>query len=66
VPSLTEWKVTAGVWALGLMIYTVALKVALPVLTGEHTRASLGPPGSPSQLVPAPPAPSPPAPAEAA
>jgi Ni/Fe-hydrogenase subunit HybB-like protein len=36
VPSITEWKVTAGVWAFGLMIYTAALKVALPVLSGEH------------------------------
>ena len=36
MPSLTEWKITAGVWAFGLMIYTVALKVALPVLTGGH------------------------------
>ncbi len=28
-PSLTEWKVTAGVWAFGLMVFTVALKVGL-------------------------------------
>jgi molybdopterin-containing oxidoreductase family membrane subunit len=35
LPTRTEWKITAGVWALGLMILTVALKVALPVLTGE-------------------------------
>jgi len=34
-PSLTEWKVTAGVWALGLMIFTVSLKVAIPILTGR-------------------------------
>ena len=38
-PSLVEWKVTAGVWALGLMIYTVALKVALPVFTGRFKPA---------------------------
>lgn len=31
-PSLTEWRVTAGIWAFGLMVYTVALKVALPIL----------------------------------
>lgn len=30
-PSLTEWKVTAGVWAFGLMIYTVGLKAAMTV-----------------------------------
>jgi Ni/Fe-hydrogenase subunit HybB-like protein len=34
-PSLTEWKVTAGVWALGLGVLTVALKIALPVLSGR-------------------------------
>jgi Ni/Fe-hydrogenase subunit HybB-like protein len=39
-PSLTEWKVSAGIWALGLMILTVAVKIALPVLTGKVTRAS--------------------------
>ena len=32
-PSLTEWKITAGVWALGFLILTVALKIALPVLS---------------------------------
>jgi molybdopterin-containing oxidoreductase family membrane subunit len=34
-PSLTEWRVTAGIWAFGLGVLTVALKVALPVLKGE-------------------------------
>jgi hypothetical protein len=29
-----EWKVTAGVWALGLGVLTVGLKIALPVLSG--------------------------------
>ncbi|MFB6264252.1 MAG: sulfate reduction electron transfer complex DsrMKJOP subunit DsrP [Bradymonadaceae bacterium] len=36
-PSLVEWKVTAGIWAFGLMIFTVALKIAIPVLQGETT-----------------------------
>jgi molybdopterin-containing oxidoreductase family membrane subunit len=31
-PSLVEWQVSAGIWALGLLVYTVALKIALPVL----------------------------------
>ncbi len=35
LPSLVEWKVTAGIWALGLMIYTVALKIAIPILSGD-------------------------------
>jgi molybdopterin-containing oxidoreductase family membrane subunit len=30
-PSLMEWKVTAGVWAFGLMVYTIALKLAMAV-----------------------------------
>ncbi len=34
-PSLVEWKITAGVWAFGLLVFTAALKIALPVLTGE-------------------------------
>jgi molybdopterin-containing oxidoreductase family membrane subunit len=28
-PSLIEWKVSAGVWAFGLMILTVLLKLAI-------------------------------------
>lgn len=37
LPSLTEWKVTAGIWAFGLMVYTVALKIAIPILSGKIT-----------------------------
>ncbi len=28
-PSRVEWKITAGIWALGLMLYTLALKITL-------------------------------------
>ena len=38
-PSLTEWKLTAGIWAMGLGIFTVSVKIAAQVLTG---RTSLG------------------------
>jgi molybdopterin-containing oxidoreductase family membrane subunit len=31
-PTVTEWRVTAGIWALGLIIYSAAIKVALPIL----------------------------------
>ena len=34
-PTLTEWKVTAGLWAVGMMVFTIALKVALPIFGGE-------------------------------
>jgi molybdopterin-containing oxidoreductase family membrane subunit len=33
-PSLTEWKVTAGIWALGLGAFTVAVKITAQMLTG--------------------------------
>jgi len=28
-PNLAEWKIMAGIWALGLMLYTLALKIAM-------------------------------------
>jgi molybdopterin-containing oxidoreductase family membrane subunit len=34
-PTLTEWKVTVGLWAVGMMVFTIALKVALPIFGGE-------------------------------
>jgi molybdopterin-containing oxidoreductase family membrane subunit len=38
-PSLTEWKLTAGIWAMGLGIFTVSVKIAAHILTG---RSGLG------------------------
>jgi Ni/Fe-hydrogenase subunit HybB-like protein len=38
-PTLLEWKVSAGIWALGLIVLTVVLKVGLTVWTGRLTRA---------------------------
>lgn len=31
-PSLTEWKVSAGIWAFGLMVLTVLVKIAIAVM----------------------------------
>ncbi|MBZ0266905.1 polysulfide reductase NrfD [bacterium] len=31
-PSVTEWKVTAGIWAFGFLVFTVGLKMAMPIL----------------------------------
>jgi len=31
-PSTIEWQISAGIWAGGLLVYTVALKIGLPVL----------------------------------
>ncbi len=38
VPSQLEWKVTVGIWAFGLMVFTIAIKTALPTLRhpAEH------------------------------
>ncbi len=35
LPTVTEWKVTAGVWALALLVLTVALKIGLSVWSGR-------------------------------
>jgi molybdopterin-containing oxidoreductase family membrane subunit len=36
-PSITEWKIAAGIWAFGLLILTVILKVAVAVFTNQMT-----------------------------
>lgn len=35
-PSLTEWKVSVGIWALGLMVLTIALKMAVAVFSKQR------------------------------
>ncbi len=35
LPNRLEWKVTLGIWALGLMVFTIGLKVAIAVFTGR-------------------------------
>jgi molybdopterin-containing oxidoreductase family membrane subunit len=35
LPNELEWKVTLGIWALGLMIFTLGLKLAVAVFTGR-------------------------------
>ncbi|MBT8037998.1 MAG: polysulfide reductase NrfD [Verrucomicrobiae bacterium] len=35
IPSAIEWKVSAGIWAAGLIIYTLLLKVAIPIFAGQ-------------------------------
>ena len=34
-PRITEIMISVGVWGLGLLIYTLALKIAIPIETGE-------------------------------
>jgi Ni/Fe-hydrogenase subunit HybB-like protein len=40
LPSLVEWKIMAGIWALGLMIYTISLKIAGKALIGPALPAA--------------------------
>jgi molybdopterin-containing oxidoreductase family membrane subunit len=39
-PTLLEWKVSAGIWALGLIVLSVALKVGLAVWSGRLSATS--------------------------
>ncbi len=41
LPSMTEWKISAGIWAFGLLIYTASLKVAIPIIKGQAHNISL-------------------------
>jgi molybdopterin-containing oxidoreductase family membrane subunit len=43
-PSLTEWKVSAGIWAFGLMVLTVLLKMATAVFSRRKTASEFQPP----------------------
>ncbi len=35
VPTRTEWMISIGIWALGMLVFTAALKIAIPVLNGD-------------------------------
>jgi len=35
LPNSLEWRVSAGIWAAGLIIYTLAIRVAMPIFSGE-------------------------------
>jgi Ni/Fe-hydrogenase subunit HybB-like protein len=37
IPNLLELMVSFGIWALGLFIFTLLMKVAIPIATGEFT-----------------------------
>lgn len=41
VPTLDEISVCVGIWAFGLLVYTILVRVTVPVLQGELTHDSL-------------------------
>jgi molybdopterin-containing oxidoreductase family membrane subunit len=49
-PTWVELAVTAGIWALGLFILTILVKVALPIELGEVRSPLLQPP-PPARLI---------------
>lgn len=40
-PSLTEWKVTAGIWAFGFLLLTVLLKLITTVFAAEAHKTEI-------------------------
>jgi len=40
MPNLLELMVSFGIWALGLLIFTLLMKVAIPITTGEFSHVS--------------------------
>lgn len=49
-PSVNEWRVTAGIWAFGLMVFTIALKVGLQAMTGRERWSGAPPASHPGEL----------------
>ena len=43
-PSLNETLICTGIWAFGLMLYTLFLRMTVPILQGRMTRANEGRP----------------------
>jgi molybdopterin-containing oxidoreductase family membrane subunit len=37
VPNLLELMVSFGIWAVGLLVFTLLIKVAIPIETGEFS-----------------------------
>jgi molybdopterin-containing oxidoreductase family membrane subunit len=49
-PTMTELRVAAGVFAIGFLVFTLLLKVAVPVLLGELRLAAASPTGAPAPV----------------
>ncbi|HUL60183.1 MAG TPA: NrfD/PsrC family molybdoenzyme membrane anchor subunit [Anaeromyxobacteraceae bacterium] len=43
-PTLTEWSIAAGVFGIGFLVFTVLVKIAVPILFGTFRTAAASPP----------------------
>lgn len=41
IPTAREWMVSVGIWAFGLLLYTIFVRISVPVLAGELTHAKV-------------------------
>jgi molybdopterin-containing oxidoreductase family membrane subunit len=49
-PTMTELRVAAGVFAIGFLVFTLLLKVAVPVLLGDLRLVAASPTGAPTPI----------------
>lgn len=54
LPSLNETLVCLGIWAFGLLLYTIFLRMTVPILQGRLTKANEGRGEAPGEEVDAP------------
>ncbi len=51
-PTFTEWAIAAGIFGVGFLVFTVLVKIAVPILSGHFQSAGVAPaaapPGPPS------------------
>ncbi len=48
VPTLHEWLVSLGIWAFGLLLYTIFVRISVPVLAGTLTCSNSPPQHQPA------------------